>query len=179
MRRFIISFSLLLLLLCTACDSLRKLAGRPTSADIERKRQEIALVREQEHQKMMDSLAVLEKALKDSLNRVDSLEKTKLSRGTQARGTLLNPARMGGLFATKLDYRYYVVVGAFSQRANAEKMIGIVNKAGYVGVLICFKNGLNAVGVCQTDNLNSAYDSLDKVKGEKFCPADAWILVNE
>ena len=95
------------------------------------------------------------------------------------RGTILNPSAMGGLYTTKLDFRYYIVVGAFTLRSNAEGLLKRVQDAGYTGTLISFRNGYNAVGVCQTDHLPTAFASLKKVKEEPFCPSDVWILVNE
>ena len=159
------------LVLGTGCDAFRRLAGRPTSAEIEAMRVERALAQEAMHQARIDSLKKVEKQLADSLAILDSLR--------QMNGTILNPSKMGGLFTTKLDSRYYIVVGAMKQRANAEKLLKEVQSKGYVATLISFSNGFNAVGICRTDNLNQAFLSLKKVKEEPFCPPDVWILVNE
>ena len=132
---------------------------------------ERALAQEAMHQARIDSLKKVEKQLADSLAILDSLR--------QMNGTILNPSKMGGLFTTKLDSRYYIVVGAMKQRANAEKLLKEVQSKGYVATLISFRNGFNAVGICRTDNLNQAFLSLKKVKEEPFCPPDVWILVNE
>ncbi len=171
MKRALI-FALLAATLClTGCDAFRRLAGRPTSEEIEAMRTEIRLAREAEHQARIDSLKRVEKALADSLAVLDSLK--------QMKGTILNPSSMGGLFTTKLDFRYYIVVGAFTQRSNAEALLMKVQEKGYTGTLISFRNGFNAVGICNTDNLNQAFRSLKTVKTEPFCPEDVWILVNE
>lgn len=160
------------LVLCTGCDAFRRIAGRPTSDEIEARKVEIALAQEAaRHQARIDSLRRIEKELTDSLAIIDSLR--------QLHGTILNPAKMGGLFTTKLDSRYYIVVGAMKQRENAEKLLTQVQESGYVATLISFRNGFNAVGICSTDNLNEAFVSLKKVKEEPFCPPDVWILVNE
>lgn len=171
MKRAFYMIMLLSVLMLTGCDGLRKLAGRPTSAEIEALRTEIVQAKEAEHQARIDSLKRVEKVLADSLALLDSLR--------QMHGTILNPSAMGGLFTTKLDYRYYIVVGAFTYRANAEKLLNTVNAAGYSGTLISFRNGYNAVGIAPGNNLNSALNSLVEIKKEAFCPADAWILVNE
>ncbi len=168
--------SILLVLLAGAvafsgCDAFRKLAGRPTAAEIEAKQVALLQARQAREQARLDSLERLRQAAADSLAALDSLK--------QLSGTILNPSAMGGLYTTKLDSRYYIVVGAFTVRSNAEKLLGRVQKAGYVATLICFRNGYHAVGLCQTDNLNQALRSLKKIKGEPFCPADVWILVNE
>ena len=154
MKKAIITIFFASILLLQGCDMFRRIAGRPTAAELEAKRIEIAQAKEAEH-----------------LARLDSLK--------QINGTILNPSAMGGLFTTKLDFRYYIVVGAFTQRRNAESLLVEVQKAGYVGTIINFRNGFNAVGICNTDNLNNAFQSLKKVRQEKFCPDDVWILVNE
>lgn len=184
MKKSLIAAMIMAAVVCTGCDTFRKLAGRPTSSEIEIKRAEIVRMKELEHKIMMDSLAAVEKALSDSLAIADSLENvtpepTVTKIGGQERGHVMNPSVMGGLFTAKLDYKYYVVVGAFADRNNAEKMLGTVNASGYTATILSFRNGLNAVGTCPTDDLNQAFKSLDKVSLESFCPADAWILVNE
>lgn len=171
MKKSLILISLVSILVLNGCDAFRKLAGRPTAAELEAKRVEINEAREAAHRARIDSLKKVEKALADSLAILDSLK--------QMNGTILNPSAMGGLFTTKLDYRYYIVVGAFTQRSNAEVLLEKVQKAGFVGTMISFRNGFNAIGICNTDNLNQAFLSLKKVQEEDFCPDDAWILVNE
>lgn len=156
--------------LLTGCDAFRSLAGKPTSSDISQKKAAIE-AEHNSHQARIDSLRKVEKALADSLAVMDSLK--------QACGTILNPSAMGGLFTTKLDYRYYVVIGAFARRANAESLLVKASDAGYIATLISFRNGLNAVGLSQTDHLEKAFAALKKIKAEPFCPSDVWILVNE
>lgn len=189
MVKSLIPALLAVLMLCTGCDAFRKLAGRPTSEDIAFKRAEIARMKEAQKQRQADSIAYAQKLMADSLAVADSIaEASKVAEEVQAskpdldrqeRGTMLKPAALGGLFATDLDHRYYVIVGAFKEKANAEKMLNIVDAAGYAGTMISFRNGLNAIGICQTDDMNKAFDGLDKARKESFCPADAWILVNE
>ena len=171
MNRIITFLLLVCVLSLTGCDGLRRLAGRPTGAELADKQARILAVQEAKHQARIDSMRRIEQALADSLAVLDSLK--------QMRGTILNPAALGGLYTTKLDYRYYIVVGAFTVRSNAEKLLQRVQDAGYVATLISFRNGYNAIGVCQTDHLPEAFTSLKKVKEEDFCPPDAWILVNE
>ena len=171
MNRIITFLLLVCVLSLTGCDGLRRLAGRPTGAELADKQARILAVQEAKHQARIDSMRRIEQALADSLAVLDSLK--------QMRGTILNPAALGGLYTTKLDFRYYIVVGAFTVRSNAEKLLQRVQDDGYVGTLISFRNGYNAVGVSQTDNLPEAYAALKKVKEESFCPPDVWILVNE
>jgi hypothetical protein len=126
---------------------------------------------EEAHRARIDSLRRVEKQLADSLAILDSL--------SQIQGTILNPAKMGGLFTTKLNSRYHIIVGAFRERRNAEKLFRKVEAAGFTPTLISFRNGYNVVGIYPSNTLADAYQNLLKAKAEPFCPADVWILVNE
>jgi hypothetical protein len=97
----------------------------------------------------------------------------------QLGGTILNSAAQGGLFTTKLESRYYIIVGAFHNRVNAERLYATIQKEGYTPVIISFRNGYNAVGVSPANKIKEAFQNLLVVREEKFCPKDAWILVNE
>ncbi len=182
MKKTLIFLVLAALVFCTGCDAFRKLAGRPVSEDIEAKRTEIERIKEAEHARIMDSLARVERAVADSLAIVDSIEREKeKSVLAQLSGSYsaLKPAALGGLSETQLESRYYIIVGAFSNKSNAEKMLGQVEEAGYPAAIISFKNGYNAVGVCPAEKLDEVLESFEKLRSEKFCPDDAWILVGE
>ncbi len=159
-----------LLLAAGGCDFLRSVSGRPTSRDIQKKAE---LIQRELDRKTasLDSMKLVEKQLKDSLAYLDSLR--------QLRGTLLNPSKLGGLFTTKLESRYYIVIGAFRERTNAESLVKKVSSRGYPATLISFRNGFNVVGVCPSGDPGKVYDSLKKIREEDFCPEDVWILVNE
>lgn len=173
MKKTYILLILASLLTLTGCDFMRKLAGRPTSEEVEMMRLEILKAEEAVLQARLDSLRNVEqRMLQDSLNTIDSIR--------QLGGSILNPATLGGLFATKLESRYYIILGSFRSRANAEALFNVAKNAGYKPALITFgKGGLIAVGVCPVNRLSDAYSSLNEVKKESFCPKDVWILINE
>ena len=171
MRKIMIVLMGVSLFAVTGCDFFRHLAGRPTSEEIEIRRLEIIRAEQAEAQARLDSILMEQKIVQDSLAALDSI--------VQYGGTILNPAKLGGLFATRLEARYYVIVGAFRVRANAEKLLLKAKDAGYEPALISFNTGLIAVGLCPCNNIVEAKDALKKVKAEKFCPKDVWILLNE
>jgi hypothetical protein len=173
MKKSYILLILAALLMLTGCDFMRRLAGRPTSEIVEQKRVELLRAEEEALQARIDSLRNAEqKMIQDSLNALDSIR--------QLGGSILNPASLGGLFATKLESRYYVILGSFRTRSNAEGLFKVAKNAGYKPALISFgKGGLIAVGVTPVNNLPDAYAALSEVRKEKFCPKDVWILVNE
>jgi methyl coenzyme M reductase subunit C len=71
------------------------------------------------------------------------------------------------------------VVGAFRNRAYAERKLVKCNEAGYTATIISFRNGLLAVSVCPSDDLNEVVKTLRQLRGTGICPKDGWILVNE
>lgn len=174
MRNVTMLFFGVSLFVLTGCDFFRVLAGRPTSRDIETKKIEI-LRAEQEAELAAEQARLeeerLQKVAKDSLAALDSI--------SQFGGSVLNPAKLGGLFATKLEARYSVIIGAFMLRSNAEALFKKAKAAGYSPSLISFNNGMVAVGVCPSNTIIEAKEGLKKVRMEWFCPVDVWILLNE
>ena len=174
-RTFIIVLALILL--CTSsCDFVRTLAGRPTTAQVEQLRLEQLAAEEARQQARLDSMARVEKQMADSLA---ALEAHLLDSLSQANGTILNPAKMGGLFTTKLETRYCIVVGAFRGRYYADRKLKACNEAGYKASIISFKNGLMAVAVCPSDDLSETVKTLNQLRGKGVCPPDSWTLVNQ
>lgn len=172
MKHSYILFAVAVMMTVTGCDFFRKLAGRPTSEYIEERKLEILRRQEAAAQARLDSLQREQKAVRDSIAALDSLK--------QQGGTILNPSKLGGLFATKLEARHYIIVGTFRERANAESLLRKVSDAGeYSPALISFRNGMIAVGVCPCNKLPDAVAALESVRKKPFCPSDVWILLNE
>ncbi len=170
-RTAVIISAVSMLLPLAGCDMFRSLAGRPTAEEVELMRIEKLKAEEAVRRHRVDSLARLQAEMEDSLAIMDSL--------SQIQGTILNPSEMGGLFTTRLDSRYYIVVGSFRSRHNAESLFSEVSANGYHPILINFRNGFNSIAVSPSDSLREAFRALKTVKAEPFCPDDVWILVNE
>ncbi len=175
MKKSVLLFMSLMLVTLTGCDFLRAVAGRPTSKDIENKRIAIIKAEEEALQSRLDSIRMAEqKLVEDSLASAASLESLK------ADGVLMNgPSRIGGVSGMELGKRYYIIVGAFRDRSNAEKMMGTASGKGYDTVLIECRSGMVAVGVCPSDDIVTVERTYRKLMEETFCPKEAWILVNE
>ena len=172
MKKFaFVPLAICVLLALTGCDFMRKLGGRPTSEDIERARVEKLLAEEAALMASLDSLKAEKQSVQDS---IDALEQF-----VQQGGTVLNPSKLGGLYTTKLQYKYYVIIGAFRARSNAEALFSKAELAGYQPVLISFRNGLLAVGLSPADESRNAMQMIKAIRQEPFCPDDVWILVNE
>ena len=176
MKRSVILALLAAALVLTGCDFVRKLAGRPTKAQLEDIRISRMMEEELRHQARLDSMERVKRQMADSLA---ALEAHLLDSLSQAKGTILNPSKLGGLYTTKLETRYCIVVGAFRNRAYAERKLLSCNEAGYTATIISFRNGLNAVSVCPSDDLNEVLRTLRALRGNGICPSDGWILVND
>ncbi len=159
----------------SSCDFVRTLAGRPTSAQLEKMRLERIKMEEARHQAVLDSLERVRVAMEEALA---AREQELLDSLAQSHGTILSATKMGGLFTTKLDAKYCIVVGAFRNRTFAERKLMQCNEAGYTASIVSFRNGLLAVAVCPSDNLEETLKKLKQLRGTEVCPADGWILMN-
>lgn len=153
------------LLTFSGCDMFRKLAGRPTSEDIEMKRLEI-----KKNRARLDSLDARRIMQADSLAMVDSVR--------QMSNVVRSISEFGGLMSGTLDTEYYIIVGSFMKKSNVERMKRNVEEAGYSCEIIKFRNGFTAVAVKPSD-ASSVYITLKRIRKEPFCPDDVWVLVNE
>ena len=160
----------------SSCDFIRTLAGRPTAAQVEQIRLDRIAAEEARIQARLDSLARVEKALADSLA---AREAHLLDSLSQVKGTILNPSKLGGLFTTKLESKYYIIVGAFRGRYYAERKLKSCNEAGFTATIVSFRNGLLAVAVCPSNSLDESLKNLRQLRGNGVCPKDSWILINE
>ena len=149
-RRFLILVALLsVTMVVTGCDFFRVLAGRPTSKEIEAKRAEI--LRSAQDDKVVPQ------------QNQDSVQVAKPETAASAR-----PAGE--------KKRYYVIMGAFSSRENAEKYAERIKSFGYEPEFFGFTEGRTAVGVGGTDDPEEAKAFMRELKGQDFCPEGVWIL---
>ena len=111
--RFCASKTAVLLLLCisvSSCDLFRRIAGRPTSSDIEKKRAAIEM-EQKAHNDRIDSLKTVQRQLSDSLATLDSIRILNSS--------LVEARQLSDEERSRLPHAYYIVVGAFSNQDNA------------------------------------------------------------
>ena len=156
--------------LTASCDMFRRMAGRPTSADIAEK-SELIQKAEAAEQARLEAIELAKKRQADSLAVLDSM----LHCGTPIKTTKqISPSAKA-----KMTHRYFIVVGAFGDHHNAERMQKKAADAGFDSELITYRNGVTAVGLCPSNDLVSLYEPLKAVKQQPFCPKEVWILDNE
>ncbi len=138
-------------LMATGCDFFRVLAGRPTSKDIEAKRERI---------------------LRSSVQPVS----TGQDAAKPDTVVLERPTSPQTVSKTVEKKRFYVIMGAFSSRENAEKYAARIKGFGYDPEFFGFTEGRTAVGIGGTDNQEEAKAFMKELKGQDFCPEGVWIL---
>lgn len=77
------------------------------------------------------------------------------------------------------NHKYYILVGTFVQKENADRMYKAVSSKGYEAERIQFPGGRTAICICPSDNLADIVEPLGRVLKEGFCPKDVCILKQE
>lgn len=189
----------------TGCDFLRKVAGRPTSADLAEKQRLI------DARMLADSLAALEVELAecesdDSLWQeaerelaeqieqadlaaqieravaADAQQRTKAAAVEKAVSTLKEIGIVTNskfTFGTPLDIiecKYNLVVGVYRNPEAAGNHFNLCTKAGFEPFFVNFENGAKALCLCGSDDAAEILDVVSKADS-KVCPVDAWVYV--
>lgn len=165
-----------LLLVAGGCDFIRVIAGRPTSEEIDAKRE---FVEQQELRKrqMADSAALAKKMEEEA--RLHEIAADSATLRLKESNRMIPVSRIGSLDRTAMDRSYYVMIGSFSSSVNAQSLVEKASEAGFDAVIIPYYNGRSAVALDPSDDIVLAEQSLNKALQYPFCPADAWVLVNE
>ena len=167
----ILAVMLPVVFVASGCDFFRKLAGRPTSVQIEAMADAI----DQEEaetaarQARQDSLDAVKKYSADSLAAADSLRGVKIVKSSYR----------GDSSGQEPRPRYTIMMATFSGKANARKYIESLAGKGYSGVIVPFRNSQVGVGVCGTDDIVALNREFQKLKRHSFCPKGIWILETE
>lgn len=174
-----LSVSVLILgsLMLGGCDFMRRVAGRPTSADLAAKRdaiqarvmaaEEAREAAEEEAHEAQEAVAAAPKP--------DAASFTAL----RAAGCLVNSVSTLGLkLPAALSHNYYIITGSFAERENAESLAAKLLSQGFESELIPFSARRTAVGACPSDGVDEIVASYKTLVGGGTVPADSWILVN-
>ena len=151
----------------TGCDFFRILAGRPTSKEIEAKRE---IISRQEVAAPVDTIPEVTATDAEESPIVEDKESViKEVAPEKEKVVEIKPAADG-------KKRFYVVIASFSNPDNARKSLARMADRGYQGELLSLKGGYTGVGICGTDDEQEAKESLKQVKRQDFCPPGIWII---
>lgn len=167
-KHSLVCCAMLALVLLSGCDFLRTVAGRPTSAELQAKAEAVA-AEDAVLKAQAEALEAARKHTADSLAAVEYLAQEG-PRKTAA-------SSLKGLDLSGFNSSMLIVLGGFSKPENAAAFASKVEAAGYKTSVLRYNYGSSIVGVCPTDDPVELRDCWIKVREEKFCPKDAWIMV--
>lgn len=172
-----LSVSVLILgsLMLGGCDFARRVAGRPTSAELAAKR-ELILEKEREAE-------AARKAAEEAKRVQAPPEAPKPDAAAfaalRSAGCLANSVTALGLkLPAALSHNYYIITGSFAERENADAMAAKLLSKGFESELIPFSARRTAVGACPSDQVEEIIAAYKNVLDSGGVPKDSWILVN-
>lgn len=157
----------------SSCDFFRHLAGRPDSAQIAQKRE---LIEQADARKafLRDSVEAVrlaeERYVADSLYALDTLRRA---------GRLNQSSKIKSIPRKNLEYRYYIVAGAFSKPENAEKLCNRYRDAGFEAIPFRYYGSITAVFVAPGNRIPEALEAYRRIQKLPFASTHEWILVDE
>lgn len=152
----------------TGCDFVRSIAGRPTSTEIAAKKAEIEAAEAAKAQAAAEEAARQEAARREA----------ECAAALDESGVVMKTAaEMRRLDISGLDAPYYISAGAFGSKANADRLAAKAREAGFEAVLAPLGSSMTSVLLCPSHSKTELYEALTALKGQAFCPADAWILI--
>lgn len=169
--RILLIFSILCI---SSCDFLRKVAGRPTEADIEAKAGYI----EKRRQEIQDSVFASWKVQREAEVR-DSILTARAAHSLDSMGVKLSGVFRFGEPLEKLEYRYNLIIGVFRNRSIADSKYKMASDCGFSPFLIPFNGGINALCLCGSDSLGDVVEVFVGGCAAKICPRDAWVYVKQ
>ncbi len=165
----------ILLLICAllgvgACDYVRSLAGRPTSADLE-------VMREKIHQ---DSLAAQARA--DSIEALRQLRLREIQDSVWVAEQMKamkcyvkTAAQMPKADASALEARYWIVAGVFKVEAHAKRLAKSVEESGFRTQTIPYGSN-KMVLIAPNDSLKGVVEDCKKYLASSKEVSGVWIF---
>lgn len=102
-----------------------------------------------------------------------------LTAGCQCNRQVESNSDSSSVTGSELGNKYGIVVGAFHEKKLAERRVQDLAEKGYPASIVNYKDGIWAVVICQSDNLDDTEKKLDTLRGTDVCPVDGWILKKE
>lgn len=151
------------------CDFLRRVAGRPTSADIERIGNAISEFRQ-------DSIRKCRQRIADSLLMADSIARQGISEDF---GVKFSGVFTFGEPSSERMKKYNLIVGVYRYLSSFAPKVAELSGRGFNPFEINFPGGEYALCLGSCDNAEGLRELISRGRGCGVCPKDAWIYVNE
>lgn len=157
------------------CDFLRRVAGRPTSDDLQAKAHAIELrdksvsdSLERERERIRQELVAAEAARLDSLETVRQFEQMDVR---------LSSVFTYGAPLVPLQHKYNMICGVFRKADVARRHFNKLEQIGFEPAFIDFEGGVKALCVASSDRLSDLYAVYVHGRNIKAIPADSWVYV--
>lgn len=163
--------------LCTSCDLLCKMAGRPTKGEVAAKRVEIAFQKaaaQAAAQAAADSVAAA--ALDSALTATAAPAPAPVEEEVPVKVSEVAASNAPAV-GEDFDYKYYVVVGSFKSEGNAKWQASRVRSAGFAAFVREYRGGdyYNVLaGGC--NDYSEAVATRKALLELSFIPKESWIL---
>ncbi|MCF0174708.1 MAG: hypothetical protein HUJ95_05135 [Bacteroidales bacterium] len=171
--RFILPVVFICLL--SGCDFIRKVAGRPTSADLNKARENKIQLIAKERAKA-DSIAAEQQRLQAIADSIVAVQKAD-SAYIADNNVIIRGASTLGLDQF-LPYPYYISLGIFRNKRNSAAKVSQVRKAGYE-VTIGRNGYCDFILICGRETLHDVLEAYKEVVQQSFCPADKLIFESD
>lgn len=147
----------------TGCDFLRKVAGRPTGAEIESALARREAEEQARHQARLDSMNRIAQAMADSLKALEAQEapEEKPVAAPSSSGTIRN----------------FIIVGSYAEQKHALRKKKTLEDSGYNVEIFRLKNGWHAVGIEGAATLAKTRQMMDSLKRKGVCSRGSWVYV--
>lgn len=174
--RILLIFSILCV---SGCDFLRRVAGRPTSAELQDKAAKLEAIaaKEAEKKAQIDTAALREAEMKAAAALEEEINAAlhELSR----KGVTISSAFGYGKPLEPIRNKYNIVAGVFRNAESAENLVQKAKAAGFGAYLTAFSGGVNAFFLDGGDNPKDFADKISRAIEEGLCPSDTWIYVKK
>lgn len=158
-----------------SCDFLRRVAGRPTSDELQAKAHAIELrdkavsdSLERERERVRQEIVAAEAARLDSLETVRQFEQMDVR---------LSSVFTYGEPLAPLQHKYNMICGVFRKPDVARKHFNKLDEIGFEPAFIEFKGGVKALCVASSDKLSDLYAVYVHGRQIKAIPANSWVYV--
>ena len=157
----------------SGCDFLRKVAGRPTSGELQEKKDKI----EARARFVRDSVKAVQEAMRiREQERQDSIASAE---ALADMGVLLSDVFRFGTPLEKIERKYNIIIGVYRQFPTASAQVEAVKTKGFDPFYIPFAGGVNAVVLGCSDSLADVLCMVREGRQNGACPKDAWVYVRE
>lgn len=175
---------------CGKCSSLDSLAAEMAAQMTEQAAQMADSIKAAA-QELVSELATAAAEVSEELAAAASELAAEVASATEAEAQIVkNLGQKTGFLQIDVKYNsdtlvnevapgYYILVGTFSVKANADRIERLARNAGLNPVRLEYASGKTAIGVLRTTVLTEAFISLGQIRNYGFAPKDACILVVE